>query len=398
MSSILRNDALIRTIRRRAFIPESQDTFTDDDFLEIATEEINIGLIPLVMKMHEEHIIYYEDVALEDGVLKYPIPHRAHGNKLRDVFLIDENSNLFDMARYSLGEIADFKTTTSYINNRGFYLENNNVCLTNFEVGQNHKLRMYFYMRPNKLVNVSRGATVSTLATQFEQDYITPKSGAASAISADVKAVLTSVSHGLVSGEYVLISGSDSTPAVDGLYEVVVIDSDSFSVNVSTTVAGTSASWVKQLEVVQANLTSIPSALASGTSFDMVQSISPNKIIHYDVSPNIINQSQSSISFPASKVPNLVSGSYITLAEETIVANLPTELHPILAQRVAVACLEAMGDEQNKQSAERKLKQMEDSAMTFLDNRVEGAQIKIKSKNSTLTSTLDQYAKRNRRW
>jgi hypothetical protein len=36
--------------------------------------------------------------------------------------------------------------------------------------------------------------------------------------------------------------------------------------------------------------------------------------------------------------------------------------------------------------------------MTFLDNRVEGAQVKIKSKNSTLTSTLDQYAKRNRRW
>jgi hypothetical protein len=130
----------------------------------------------------------------------------------------------------------------------------------------------------------------------------------------------------------------------------------------------------------------------------MVQSMSPNKIIHYDVSPNIINQTQSSISFPVSKVTNLVSGSYITLAEETIVANLPTELHPILAQRVAVACLEAMGDEQNKQSAERKLKQMEDSAMTFLDNRVEGAQIKIKSKNSTLTSTLDQYAKRNRRW
>ena len=182
------------------------------------------------------------------------------------------------------------------------------------------------------------------------------------------------------------------------MYEVLVIDSNSFSVNVTTSVTGTSASWVKQIQVVQANLGSIPSALAAATSFDIVQSISPNKIVHYDLVPNIINQTLSTISFQASKVPNFIAGSYITIAEESIVANLPTELHPILAQRVAVACLEAMGDEANKQSAERKLKQMEDNAMTFLDNRVEGAQVKIKSKNSTLTSTLDQYAKRNRRW
>jgi hypothetical protein len=398
MSSILRNDNLIKTIRRRAFIPESQDTFSEDDFLEIATEEINIGLIPLVMKMHEEHIIYFEDVDLQLDVLKYPIPSRAHGNKLRDVFLVDDNGNLFDMARYSLGELADFRSTTSYVNNRGFYLENNNVCLVNFEVGQNHKLRMYFYMRPNKLVGVSRGATASTISTQFEQDYISPKSGSASAISADVKAVITSAGHGLNSGEYVTITGSDSTPSIDGLYEVSVTGLNTFSINFTTTVAGTSASWIKQLQVVQANLSSIPTALSSALKFDIVQSISPNKIIHYDLVANIVNQTLSTISFSAAKAPNIVQGSYITAAEETIVANLPTELHPILAQRVAVACLEAMGDEANKQSAERKLKQMEDNAMTFLDNRVEGAQVKIKSKNSALTSTLNQYAKRNRRW
>jgi hypothetical protein len=398
MSSILKNDALIKTIRRRAFIPESQDTFSEDDFLEIATEEVNIGLIPLVMKMHEEHIIYFEDVELQLDVLKYPIPSRAHGNKLRDVFLIDNNGNLFDMARYSLGEIADFKNTTSYVSNRGFYLENNNVCLVNFEVGQNHKLRMYFYMRPNKLVGVARGATASTLTTQFEQDYISPKAGSASAISADTKAVISSAAHGLTSGDHVTITGSDSTPSINGLHEIVVINPNSFSIDVTTTIAGTSASWIKYLQVVQANLSSIPAALSSATSFDIVQSVSPNKIIHYDLVANIVNQTVSTISFAASKVPNMVAGSYITAAEETIVANIPTELHPILAQRVAVACLEAMGDEQNKQSAERKLKQMEDNAMTFLDNRVEGAQIKIKSKNSALVSTLNQYAKRNRRW
>lgn len=398
MSSILKTSGLIKTIKRRGFIPSSQETFLDEDFLEMATEEVNLGLVPLIQKMHEEHLIYFQDIPLDVAIRKYPIPARAHGNKLRDVFLVDQNGNLFEMVRYSLGEIADFSSTTSYINNRGFYLENNNIVLTNFEVNQNFYLRVYFYMRPNKLVVESRGFTVNSLNAAVEQDYINPLSGTITAISADTQAIITSVAHGLSEGAKVLITSSDSTPVVDGIYEISVINSNSFSVPVTTTVAGTTGSWVKYLDVIQATGSGIPDIFATTSIYDMVQNISPNKIIHYDIPINFQNQTIFIISFPADLVPELVVGSYITPAEETIVPNIPTELHPILAQRVAVACLEAMGDEQNKQSAERKLKQMEDNSMTFLDNRVEGAQIKIKSKSSTLSSTLDQYAKRNRRW
>jgi hypothetical protein len=398
MSSILKTNALIKTIRRRAFIPSSQETFLPEDFLEMATEEVNLGLVPLVQKMHEEHLIYFQDLPLDIAVKKYAIPARAHGNKLRDIFLVDENGNLFEMVRYSLGEIAEFSSTTSYINNRGFYLENNNIVLTNFEVNQNYALRVYFYMRPNKLVLESRGFTANSIASSVEVDNINPLSGSITAISADTNAIITSVAHGLSSGDKVLITGSDSTPVVDGIYEVSIIDSNSYSIPVATTVSGTAGAWVKYLDVIQATNSTIPTNFATTSLFDIVQHISPNKIIHYDVPVNSTNQTTNTISFPANLVPNLVVGSYITAAEETIVPNIPTELHPILAQRVAVACLEAMGDEQNKQSAERKLKQMEDNSMTFLDNRVEGAQIKIKSKSSTLTSTLDQYSRRNRRW
>jgi hypothetical protein len=398
MSSILKSGALINTIRRRAFIPKSQETFVDTDFLEMATEEINLGLVPLIQKMHEEHLIYFEEIPLSIDVLKYPIPARAHGNKLRDIFLVDENGNLFEMARYSLGEIAEFSSTTSYINNRGFYLENNNICLTNFEVNQNFKLRVYFYMRPNKLVSENRGAIAETINTTFEQDNINPKSGTIYLISAATSAVITTSGHGLLNGDTVLISGSDSTPSVDGIYPVTIIDANTFSVPVTTTVLGTVGGWSKQLQVVQISLDTVPDNFADTQYYDVVQNISPNKIVHYDLQANSLDQTTLSISFPASETNQLVSGFFITAAEETIVPNIPTELHPILAQRVAIACLEAMGDEQNKQSAERKLKQMEDNAMTFLDNRVEGAQVKIKSKSSTLVSTLNQYARRNRRW
>ena len=197
MSSILKTGDLIRSIKRRAFIPNSQETFTDEDLLEMATEEVNIGLVPLIQRMHEEHLIYYIDLELEAGKRRYAIPARAHGNKLRDVALIDENDNVFEMHRYSLNEISDFTNTTSYINTRGFYIENNDVILVNFDVNIGNKLRMYFYMRPNHLVIESRGAIVDSIISSNEVNEITPKSGSISNITIGTKTILQCTSHGL---------------------------------------------------------------------------------------------------------------------------------------------------------------------------------------------------------
>lgn len=398
MSSILKTGSLIRTITRRAFIPSSQETFEDEDFLEMATEEINLGLVPLIQRMHEEHLIYFVDIPVSSNEIRYAIPSRAHGNKLRDVALIDENGNVFEMYRYSLSEISDFSSSTAYVRNRGFYIENNFVVLANFETNVGQKLRMYFYMRPNSLVIEDRGATVDQSTSLFEVDAITPLSGTATVIATGNPTAITSVAHGLSSGQTVSISGSDSTPSIDGVYAITYIDANTYSIPVTVSVAGTTASWTLMRACYKFALSQLPTHFLTEDSFDFVQHTSPNKIMYYDVTPNSIDQNTNTISFTASDVPNLQIGDYITSAEETIVPNIPTELHPILAQRVAVACLEAMGDEANKQSAERKLAAMEKDAGTFLDNRVEGASQKIKSRHSPLVGTLSTVGRRNRRW
>lgn len=398
MSSILKTGALIRSITRRAFIPSSQETFVNTDFLEMATEEINLRLVPLIQRMHEEHLINYIDVPILESQKRYPMPSRAHGNKLRDVALVDENGNVFEMHRYSLTEISDFNTTTTYINNRGFYLENNDVVLTSFETNQGQKLRMYFYMRPNVLVEEDRGATVLGISEQYQVDQITPLSGSISAISDTNPTVITSTNHGLTTGQTINLTLSNSTPSVDGQYQITVVDANSFSIPVAVTVPGNTGSWSLMRLCKILTVDAIPDHFSSTKKFDIVQHYSPNKISQYDIVVNILNSNLNQISFTSSQVPSLEIGNYITSSEETIVPNIPTELHPILAQRVAVACLEAMGDEQNKQSAERTLTKMETDAGTFLDNRVEGASQKIKSRHSPLVNTLSTYGRRNRRW
>jgi hypothetical protein len=399
MSSILKTGDLIRSIKRRAFIPSSQETFTDEDLLSMATEEVNIGLVPLIQRMHEEHLIYYIDMELIRGKQRYPIPARAHGNKLRDVALIDENGNIFEMHRYSLGEISDFTNTTTYINTRGFYLENNDIVLSNFDVNVGNKLRVYFYMRPNHLVKEDNGSTVISLTKANEINQITPVSGVITAISTGVRTILTCPNHGLKNGALVLISGTDTTPSIQGFHEISVVDSNRYSIAVSTTSLGSSTgNFELGLKVKKIRISSIPENFLKTSLFDFVQNVSPNKILNYDVRVNSINQLSNELSFPSELVPDIAIGSYINVAEETFVPNIPTELHPILAQRVAVSCLEAMGDEANKQSAERKLANMERDAGTFLDNRVEGAVQKIKSRNSPLVNTLNTLGRRNRRW
>jgi hypothetical protein len=367
----------------------------------MATEEINLGLVPLIQRMHEEHLVYYIDFDLEEGKRRYPIPPRAHGNKLRDVALIDENENAFEMHRYSLNELSDFSNTTAYINARGFYLENNDVILTNFQTNIGQKLRMYFYMRPNALILESNGAVIETITDLIEVDKISPITKSITSLTPNGdNAIILCPNHGIANGRKVSLSGiilSDLS-VFSGIYEIYVIDSNNFSITSSVALSGTGGSLTLMLDVRSIKFETLPSHMVADELFDFVQHESPNKILYYDVIKNDVSQTLNTMSFPASSIPDVKVGDYTTAAEETIVPNIPSELHPILAQRVAIACLEAMGDEQNKQSAERKLAAMEKDAGTFLDNRVEGAQIKIKSRHSPLVNTLNTLGRRNRRW
>jgi len=399
MSSILKTGDLIRSIKRRAFIPSSQETFTDEDFLEMATEEINLGLVPLIQRMHEEHLVYYIDIEIEKGKRRYAIPARAYGNKLRDVALLDENNNIFEMHRYSLSEISDFTNTTVYINTRGFYLENNDVILANFEENVGQKLRFYFYLRPNILVKEEDGVEIQTITSLIEEDFINPKAGSITNIQENgLETIITSNNHGLESGNKIEISVSNSIPTINGIYEIFNTTTNTFSIRTSITTAGNAGSWKLMLDVYQFQFLNIPNKFLNNFKFDFTQKESPNKIIAYDISINNIEQNLKIMTFPKDMLGEITVGDYVTIKEETIVPNIPTELHPILAQRVAIACLEAMGDEQNKQSAERKLAAMEKDANTFLDNRVEGAVQKIKSRHSPLVNTLNTLGRRNRRW
>jgi hypothetical protein len=137
-------------------------------------------------------------------------------------------------------------------------------------------------------------------------------------------------------------------------------------------------------------------SLGSTIKYDIVDSKSPNKILSWDLQPTTVNSSLKTISFNTSDIQdqlvNIKQGDYITFAEESPVPNIPTEMHPVLAQLTAVHILEAMGDTEGLNNAKVRLDRMVTSTVQIVDDRVELAPKKIKPRHGTLT---DVFINRN---
>jgi hypothetical protein len=303
---------LIDSIKRRAFLPEDQNTFTDDDFLDLANEEMQMGLVPLILVQHEDYFLSEEDTAIVDGQNDYKIPYRSIGNRLRDLSYEDTNGNIAEMARIPIDHISDYQDISRETYPYTYYVKNDKIILTKDTNNQGGNLVFTFYLRPNQLVASSRIATISAINT--------------------------------TTGE-------------------ITVDS-------------------------------IPSHFTTNDLYDFLQTKSPHIILDYDVNIVSTNSTTNVITFDPDDLPStLAVGDRIGVAEETDIPNVPTELHVVLAHRVAARCLEALNDAQGLQLANAKLAEMENKANSIIDNRVEASPQKVVNRHGFLT----QNRYRNRR-
>lgn len=67
--------------------------------------------------------------------------------------------------------------------------------------------------------------------------------GTITGISIADPTVITDVAHGLVTGDTVIIAGSNSTPSIDGTHVVTKLTDDTFSIDVAVTGAGSAGTW-----------------------------------------------------------------------------------------------------------------------------------------------------------
>lgn len=328
MSTILTSDKLIRNIKKRGFVPNDQVTFTDDELLETATDEITIGLMEDIISVRGDYLVYHVDVPLIEGVTRYDIPARAHGNKLRSACITnvqDSRDVVYTLNQVDVDALTDLENYWSLNKNTVFYLENNKIVLCQDIIQPSaYNLRLYFYMRPNKLVLNNRAGVISSI--------------------------------------------TDGTESING----------------------------EDVPVKILSFLTLPKHFSSSVKYDITANVSPNKITNYDLVPVSVNLTLKTLTFKSEDLEeSLELGQYVTIAEETIVPNLPTEYHPVVAQATVVACMEYMNDDAGFQKASVKLAQMKDQVFKIVRNRVEGSPKKIKQRGGTLRNGLN---KNYRRW
>lgn len=302
--SYMTSNTLIESVKRRAMVPENQNTFSDQAFLAFADEEMALGLVPSILVMHEDYLMYTERVTLEANQTRYPVPYRAIGNKLRDVAYEDNNGNVYPMTRISVGDLSYYNQTTNN-NAYAFYMENNEIVLVpqNLNPSSQTYLRLTYYMRPNQMVMLDEVAVISSIDRNT------------------------------------------------GVIQVSNLPED-FNVN---------------------------------ELLDIIKVQSPNKTLKYDIQPVSINTTSKTITFLTSDIPaTLTAGDHIALAEECAIPQVPSDLHVVLAHRVATRCLEALGDTEGLQNANQKLAEMEAKTTMLIDNRVEDSPKKIVNRSGFL--------------
>jgi hypothetical protein len=311
MAGYFTSDTLVADIKRRAMIPTNQLTFTKSDFLAFANSEIDQGLVPMIISIKEEYYVSEVEYPLVANKSKYPIPYRAVGGKLRNIFYQDTNGALSEMTRISPSDIAFFQSTSSGTDSRAFayYIQGNDIVLIpSVSANPTGSILMKYYLRPSDLVEENKTAVITNIAVGVSETVFT--------------------------------------------------------------------------------VANIPTGMTGSSVLDINQAKSGHKIINYDITPSSINTTNKTITFlNADVATDIVVGDHINFAGECIIPQIPSDLHPVLSQRVAARCLEALGDQAGLASANTKLQEMEVNSGKLIDNRVEGSPQKVNNLRGILRSS-----------
>jgi len=390
------SDDLIASIKRKISFPVSQVTFTDDEILEFANEEMMISQVPSIMQFHEEFFVYEIDVPLEESRSAYTIPDRAIGDKLRDLFFVDQQGNTVEMTRVSQDDRAYYQNsniTNQYI--KKFYVQGNQVKLVPPVTGvPNGSLKFVFYMRPNQLVRNERAAIVSNFCESIILDnasisasdtvtigtqVFTAVAGAPSTDEFEIGAssIITATNLSAAINTNGVVSATNGTPST----ATVVLTYPNLSLSIST--SNTAGFTIPDTTCVE--FTSIPSNIIESEPIDFLQTAGGHRTYSYDITIPTGGISGNTIEFTSTDVPeDLVVGDYICLAQECIIPQIPTDLHNLLAERTGGEVLQSIGDQAGLAATKNKVQEMERSQGNLVDRRVDGAPQKVTNRHSLL--------------
>lgn len=389
---------LVEAVKRKCSFPLSQVTFSEDDILLFATEELFLEQVPSLIQYHEEYLVYTHRIKIEDNVSRYDIPSRAVGMKLRDFFFEDTDGNLYEMINVGLSN-SDFYqgNFNNYQNPRNFYVEGDELVILPSVMGATPGyFVMKYYLRPNSLVLNERAAICKSFIKQITVNNTNLVVGSAITIGTTVLIADTDFAIGANSAATAsnLANAISNITGVDANSNTTIVDVSFMNRNMMFSTDTETGFIISPLLGIASD--SIPENFADGILCDFLQTDGGHKTYVFDIPISTGGVSATSVFFDATLFPlKFKVGDYICEQNESIIPQIPSDLHNLLAERTCSRLMAALGDKEGQATSDSKIERLEQRQATLLDNRVEGAPRKVFNRHSALRAGKFRGAKRS---
>lgn len=391
------SNTLIEAVKRNISFPIAQVTFSNDDLLRFADEEMFLEQVPSILQFHEEYFVFNQIVPLAANQSKYPIPNRAIGMKLRDLFYRDEQGQLSEMSRINPDDKSFMQTRgNSFSTPKYYYLENNNVVIsptTEYNPTPIGSLQFSYYLRPNSLVTDDRACVIQSLSRAITISNLTLVAG--DQITFETASGITTI----VANTDFVIGVNDATTANNLVTYISTLTGSQFSATVNSnivtilhterntkfTTTNTSAFSIQS--TITLNTSGVPTDIISGSLVDILQTEGGHTTLAIDVKLGTNSVSLTSLTLTDAQLPlDFTIGDYICARYECIIPQIPTDLHMLLGERTSVRVLQALGDKDAAKEGSSKIDRLEFKQGTILDSRVEGSPMKVINRHGLLRS------------
>ena len=148
---------LLTEVRRAGQLPSSGAAMTSADVFGHADRAFTGNLVPLLMRLQEEFFVRRATVSVAAGQSMVPVPRRAMGARVRDVFLVPSAGQRAALVRLRPEQLAEFNPSSSQP--QAYYLDAANVVLVPAPSAA-VSLEVAYYVRPGRF-------TVNTSARQI---------------------------------------------------------------------------------------------------------------------------------------------------------------------------------------------------------------------------------------
>lgn len=378
--------SLIEAVKRNQSIPISQITFSNEDILAFATEELFLSQIPSILQYHEEYYVYDQEVPLVGNRSRYPIPSRAIGMKLRDVFYKDTQGQLIEMSKVNPDD-ESFYSTDGISNSSPIHykIQNNSiVIIPSVSATVQGSLVFSYFLRPNSLVLDEKAAISTGFQKTVTFDNTTLIAG--DSFSFDSETLVAGTDFAIGTNSSITASNFGTALTAVGIQNTVAGPiCNVFYTDRNSVLTSTNTSAIQVQTTITIVCSSVPTEITEGMLVDILQADGGHNTLKIDVKLGLDSVSATSITFNEADISqDFVVGDYICRQYECIIPQVPTDLHTLLAERTCARILESLGDQAGLATANKKIGDLEARQATVLDNRVDGSPTKVFNRHSLL--------------